>query len=185
MLSENLSQRLNWLDPNKYKITQQLILEEEKQKPDNYAKIIFETKQKELLYFKGEEADLNCLKQRKTADAIIFAFSSVETHLHIIECKTTVTYKIWEETIKEQFEGALLRALAIHRLLNLAELTKIKFYTAYRNDKITLSPSIIKLGCDWIDDSINILSLKKIGHQKILLDNKTGLASDLIILDAI
>ncbi|EIJ41784.1 hypothetical protein BegalDRAFT_0876 [Beggiatoa alba B18LD] len=196
MLTENLEERLKWLDVNKYKHIQAetiFSLEEEKKKPENYAKIAIEVKTGMILYIKGEDVCLECLHERTVADAIIFYLSETETHLHIIECKTTVRSDEWEH-IKKQFKGALLNAFALHGLLALKKITAIYVYTAFRRDKIqpqnNPNPVLLKTGVgtnlnltnslDWFDETIKLLSIPNIPHQKIELD-ENGCANTSII----
>ncbi len=188
MLTEIFAERLKWFDPNKLNYTKTAFtIEDNKNKPENYARISININQGEAVYAKGEELCFPCLQEKKVADAIIFHQTEIDTTLHIIECKTTIKEKEWTH-IKKQFQGALISAIALHGVLNLKALTNIKLYTAYRNDRLTPShnpdPVLLKTGVgkssppivtDWLNNHIGLLSLPTISHQKIQLDN-TGIA---------
>jgi hypothetical protein len=88
------------------------------------------------IQFKGaDKRQWQYLANKKCADSIVFQYSNDQWALHIFEIKTTVRHKDWE-TIKKQFDGAFLNALAMAGFLKI-RIDRVTMHSCYRYDKLT------------------------------------------------
>lgn len=183
MLTESLEVRLKWLQENYCASSTVDLYVEETDKPGE-ARVRCRLRGYAIAV-NLHQKPFSCLKLQKCADGFIFhRLSSGDWELHVIECKRTVTESEWMK-IKQQFEGAILNALAVSGILGLSPLVRVRCYVAHRHDKLSPNPILLKatLGrpiqqsppVDWIADRIDLLSLKNIEHIKIQLDPATGL----------
>lgn len=78
------------------------------------------------------------LSDSKCADGGIVAFkNSTTVSIHIVELKSSVNLRRWEE-VKSQFNGMLLNSLALLRLGGIQiDVNEVKCYLAFTKDKIT------------------------------------------------
>ena len=182
----DLQTRLGWLDANHTQQGRAVTVVETSKEGEATVHI---SAANTLLAVKTTEKNaLNYLRQKAVADGTVCEFLADGTViLHLVECKKTVREKSWKH-IKKQFHGALLNAFALCGLLNLQQITAIRLYTAYQNDKLSAesspNPSLIKmpvgsrqpsLARDWRSGSVNIIGYN-FEHQKIVLD-ADGMAS--------
>lgn len=70
------------------------------------------------------------IKQKKCCDAILISTEDNNTHIHIFELKTKLTFKDWEK-ICDQLEGGALSSLAVCGVLDIFQPYKIYIYIAY------------------------------------------------------
>lgn len=175
----DLQTRLQWLDTNHIQYGQSVTLVEVSAEGEAEVHI---SAIHPLLLVKTEKNALGYLKQKKVADGTICEFlTDTSVTLHLIECKKTVTEKKWTH-VKEQFHGALLNAFAVCGLLNVNDISAVRLYTAYQNDRLSAdnsaNPTLMKMPVggrqatiaqDWQGDAVSLLNQCFI-HQKIQLD---------------
>lgn len=74
-------------------------------------------------------------KHKKRADGILFAKTSEDWNLLIIEIKKTIGSSEWKK-IKEQWYGAWLHTKALSGILEISFLEKVRFVVAYEKERI-------------------------------------------------
>lgn len=144
-----------------------------------------------ILFRKVDEHKLPYLKIKTCADYVLFENKDEDWFVHIFELKRTVKAKEWIH-IKKQFSGALQNAYALAGVLGIEiDLTKVRIYTVYRNDKLNDASNPVKLRYgintkgdstgsleqkEWNSDTVEIDFTEKVilEHCKVQLDIETG-----------
>ncbi|MCD7812815.1 MAG: hypothetical protein LUH20_01955 [Lachnospiraceae bacterium] len=149
-----------------------------------------------ILFKHLEDKKLQYFLIEKCADFVVLEYKNDDWFVHIFEMKRTIRPKSWE-TIKEQFAGAILNALALTGIFSIGlHLSNVMVYSCYRNDKIddSTNPAKQRLrmtdvterssetqmsasDTDWNEEFLLIpLSQDTVRchHQKIKLDVETG-----------
>lgn len=144
-----------------------------------------------ILFRKVDEHKLPYLKIKTCAGYVLFENKDEGWFVHIFELKRTVKAKEWIH-IKKQFSGALQNAYALAGVLGIEiDLTKVKTYTVYRNDKLNdaSNPAKLRYGIqtrqanaglpeqkEWNGDTVEINFTEKmlLEHHKVQLDIETG-----------
>ncbi|MGZ4031744.1 MAG: hypothetical protein ACXVP2_06270 [Tumebacillaceae bacterium] len=195
MMNESVAERLVWFKGSCFQEScEQLVVIEDKK--EGYAEIICDVRRHSIL-FSMEKFVLPALRNRKPknfdkedagiqcADAIIFEKHDEESwNLHIMECKKSISDGDKWKDIKEQFEGAILNAYALMGILGIQKINQTTFYTAHRTDtfteKLETNPNLFKASADgesnrnieWMQDRVNVFSLKDAPHVKVKLDGE-------------
>jgi len=117
------------------------------------------------------------------ADGAIFEFTPGGVRVHIIELKKTITKKTWRH-MKEQFAGMLINIIAIKGIAGIGELSEIRVYAAYQNDRFapetSPNPILLKVALgtgrtvagvdDWRNQKIELLDNKHVEVIRIMRD---------------
>lgn len=128
--------RLELIEPGKYERNENGTVTIREKDKSGEAELLFSSKNEAISMHLEGGSSFSFLCNKKCADGIVFVKADEDIwDLHIIELKKTISLKHWKK-VKEQFEGALIRALAVKGLLNI-NIGKVIFYTAYRRDKLS------------------------------------------------
>lgn len=189
MFNNTINARLKLLDFNVVKQSEtEMILEETKF--DGYAKLKCKLNHPTIAFFNLEDKKLGYFVCQSCADKFMLSKLDDDSWvLHIIEFKRTVRIGNWE-SIKKQFLGAILHAMALSGFLGFKlDLKQANLYTGFRNDKVyDTSPIEMKVPSgisaktnsylEWKEDivEIEIDNKYKLNHSKIKLDESSGYA---------
>lgn len=139
------------------------------------------------------------LKEEKNADGALLIWRDDGTHdghfeAHVMECKATVNQNTWTK-ILQQCRWTFLRLRAVAGVLGVP-ISRVTFYTAYRDDKLSIASSrnplvprnlitsrsappderierIRQLKMAWENDDISLADFEgRFAHTKIELDGR-------------
>ncbi|MCC8047412.1 MAG: hypothetical protein LIP12_18320 [Clostridiales bacterium] len=193
MFTAQVEKRLEELDKNLVECSEDSFHLIERKK-EGEAELTVKLQNASILFKSLEDKKLQYFEIKKCADFVLFECKDDVWYVHIFEMKRSIGPKSWE-TVKEQFAGALLNALALAGALGIMfQLTHIIVYSCYRNDKIDdsanpakqrlrmsdvreRSPEVREPGLDWRNEYL-LITLKRdvisCLHRKIKLDLETG-----------
>lgn len=123
---------------------------------------------------------------QKCADGAIIEFAEDGVHLHLVEMKSKVGAKEWND-IKKQFHGAYLNLLAIGAVLELPAFASVTLHLAYTRDRVSpqnsTAPSMLKLPlgepkwqgvADWIGRRVDLGGLGNLVPLRLIQRDDTG-----------
>ncbi len=200
--SEEIQKRIDLLRQECIDDSDKQLILTEKSEP-GAAELQLDLQYRCILFKNLDKHKLGYFKNEKCADYIVFENREKSWTLHIFELKRTVTGRKWENEIKDQFRGAMQNALAIAGFMGISiELSQIRLYTAYRNDKINdvANPAKIRTGLhekgsermsakerDWNGEKVKIdfLEAEYLQHIRIPLDIADGKGQMKLSVDGI
>lgn len=192
MFSGEIQQRISLMRSDLVQISGNYFELEEKSE-EGSAHLTVHVKNPSILFCDLENKKLGYFLNQKCADYVIFEKRENGWFIHIIELKRTIKKKTWE-SIKEQFAGAIQNVFALAGVLGIEiDMSHIRLYSAYRNDKINdySNPVRLRMGMqahknrvavddnDWKADKITVdfLGRNLYVHSKIRLNIETGVGN--------
>lgn len=130
------------------------------------------------------------LSNQRCADHIVFEYVSADNtwNLHIVELTKSISNSIWQTKLCQQYDGALLNALAIAGVLGIElNLSHVKVYSGFRNNKSLDGSSPVELRAplgvpqppNWEHSPAKLphFPSQKFTHIPVRLNEETGCAN--------
>lgn len=190
MINTAIDNRVSWLNKQLVQISDDKIVLIEKNE-NGKAELECRVKNYTIAFPEWDKKTFSFVECQKCADGILFEkLPSNNWVIHILELKSTMNSSEWDKT-KKQLNGAVIHGCACMGVLGITNIENIKFYAAYKKEKISVATdpvlSKIPVGkissehtiADWREGKIIIPALgnKLMNFDKIKLDPSTGQGS--------
>jgi len=113
----------------------------EEKSPAGRGRALFSTKSPVFVIKAKDQAPVVwALKNRRCAEAAMISIDGEDCHLHLLEMKSKLTQGEWAKAL-QQFEGMLLSALAVARILGIENINETTCHIGFKEELVSNSKS--------------------------------------------